>query len=279
MSEALAAIVIHDVAPATWPACRTLLTMVDSLGAPPVTLLVVPRFHGGAAVDDAPAFVDAINARSARGDELVLHGYEHRDDAPPPRTPRAFVARRLLTRCEGEFAAISEDDALRRLREGVALFDRHRWPLHGFVPPAWLLGDAARRALDACGHPFEYVPVRGGIHTLPDWTLEPTANVVYSPDRRWRRMLSRAHIALELARHGERRLLRLSLHPLDAHYPEVLAHWRALIIEALRHRRPVTKHAAMAATAYGATVAATPLQPVAADPAKPLPRIPSMPTG
>ena len=244
--ERLVAIVVHDVAPATWPACRTLLSMIDALGAPPVTLLVVPHFHRGMHAGRDQAFIEALDSRVARGDELALHGLHHSDDAPPPRMLRAFAQRRLLTRSEGEFAAIGETEALDRLQQGIAFFAARRWPLQGFVPPAWLINDNTRRAIDACGHPFGYVPVRGGIYRLPQWQLEPTANYCYSPDSRWRRGWSRLHTRWEASRHGDRRLLRLSLHPLDAAFPTVVAHWRTLIVSALRDRRAVTKRAAMA---------------------------------
>ena len=248
MSDArVAAIVVHDVAPATWPACRALLAMVDALGSPPVTLLVVPHFHRGVRARDSREFVDAIDTRVARGDEVALHGLFHADDAPPPRGALAFVRRRVMTRGEAEFAAIAEAEARARLAEGIDLFSTMRWPLHGFVPPAWQLNAATRAAIDSCGHPFSYVPVRGGIFRLPQWECEPTANFCYSPDRAWRRAMSRASIAWQSRRAQNRRVLRLSLHPLDAAFPPVMRHWQALIGAALRTRRAVTKHQAMTA--------------------------------
>ncbi|MEP7062046.1 MAG: polysaccharide deacetylase family protein [Betaproteobacteria bacterium] len=243
--ERLVAIVVHDVAPATWPQCRTLLGMIDALGAPPVTLLVVPHFHRRARARDSREFIDAMHERRARGDELVLHGCFHVDDAPAPRGLRDFVARRVLTRGEAEFAAISGEEARKRMQQGIALFHDLGWPLHGFVPPAWQLNDATRRVLDSAAHRFDYVPVKQGIYRLPGWNFEATANYCYSPDRRWRRAMSRAQIAIERARHGNRRLLRLSLHPLDARFAPTVAHWRRLITAALASRRAVTKHQAM----------------------------------
>lgn len=239
-------VVMHDVAPATWPRCRALLELIDSLGAPPVTLLVVPHFHRHLAVRDAHAFVDALGARLARGDELALHGYFHVDEAPAPRSLAGFIARRVLTRGEAEFAAIDGGEAARRLAAGIALFASMGWPLHGFVPPAWQLNAPTRRAIEACGHRFGYVPVKDGMYRLPDWALERTGNFCYSPDRAWRRGLSRTLIAGEACRARSRRLLRLSLHPLDAEFAPVRAHWRTLLERALAERTPLTKRDAMA---------------------------------
>ncbi|HVO87496.1 MAG TPA: polysaccharide deacetylase family protein [Casimicrobiaceae bacterium] len=240
------AVVVHDVAPATWEECSALLRMIDDVGARPCTLLVVPDWHRRSPLAAAPRFVAALSRRLEGGDELCLHGYTHLDEERPPHTLRGFVQRRLLTRAEGEFAAIDEGDASARLAQGIATFAALRWPLYGFVPPAWLLGPAARRAIERSGYPFQYVSVRSGIYRLPQWHLESSANLCYSPDRPWRRAASRLMIRRELRRHTP--LLRISLHPQDVREPRVLEHWRELIVKALAQRMPVTKHewAAMA---------------------------------
>ncbi len=234
------AIELHDVAPATWPACAKVLAALDALGAANLTLLVVPRLHGDGAMEAVPAFVRALDARLLRGDELVLHGYFHRDDQPPPRTPGEFVRRRLLTRSEGEFAALDEPTAASRLDRGAAAFAAAGWPLYGFVPPAWLLGKAARQAVARSRHPFEYVALRRGLYRLPSWRFERSANLVYSPDRAWRRAMSRVLIGRELRRARARPMLRLSIHPQDAAEPEVIRHWCALADAALQDRVATT---------------------------------------
>lgn len=235
------AIAVHDASPATWRECRELLAMLDDAGATPVTLLVIPDYHYRARVTDDRGFVDALCARLARGDELVLHGYYHVDDARGPRTPRAWFERRMLTRAEGEFAALDEHAAAFRLRRGIALFEQMGWPLAGFVPPAWLLSGGARAALARCAHRFDYVTVRGGMIHLPEWRFERTANLCYSPDTALRRTISAAMIRGELHRATTTPLLRLSLHPQDARVPSVLRHWRQLVVAALATRTPVTK--------------------------------------
>jgi predicted deacetylase len=235
---------VHDVAPATWGECEAILRMLDVGGATRLTLLVVPRFHRGAPIGADAAFARALDARLARGDELVLHGYYHVDEAPPPRTLRGFVARRLLTRGEGEFAAIAEDAAADRLGRGVAAFAARGWPLHGFVPPAWLLGPRARAALARSDHRFEYVALRGGIVRLPQWRYARSATLCYSPDRAWRRAMSRTLIRRELSRARDQACLRLSIHPQDARVPAVMDHWRTLVDGALRERAPCTQHEA-----------------------------------
>jgi uncharacterized protein len=235
------AIAIHDVSPATWDECRTLLAMLDEAGAPPLSFLVVPHYHYRAPALADRAFVRAMDGRLARGDELVLHGCFHFDDAPAPRTARSWFERRVLTRSEGEFAALDARAAGWRLARGIALFRRLDWPLAGFVPPAWLMSDAARGAIADCGHAFEYVTVRDGIFHLPQWRFERTANLCYSPDTLARRAGSAWMIRRELELAREVPLLRISLHPQDVRTPVVLRHWRQLIADALASRTPVTK--------------------------------------
>jgi hypothetical protein len=148
----------------------------------------------------------------------------------------------MLTRAEGEFAAIDEDAAAWRIARGVAMFKTLGWPLHGFVPPAWLMSDGARAALARCGHPFDYVTIKSGIYHLPLWRFERTANLWYSPCTTPRRLMSICAIREELWRARTTPLLRISLHPQDVHAPGVLRHWRRLIGDALARRTPVTKH-------------------------------------
>jgi len=235
------AIALHDVSPATWRECAVLLQMLDDVGATPLTLLVVPDYHFRARVAADHAFVQAMNDRLQRGDELVLHGLHHVDTAPPPRTLRGYIERRVFTRGEGEFAALSLDVAATRIAEGVELFNALRWPLSGFVPPAWLANESARAALAQSAHPFSYMTVRRGIYALPEWRFERTANLCYSPDSVPRRAYSRFAIRHESRRARRTPLLRISLHPQDAREPAVLAHWRELVIAAIATRRAVTK--------------------------------------
>jgi len=230
---------LHDVAPATWPACRQLLRFLDELQAGPVTLLVVPDYHRRGGLEADSAFCRALDGRLARGDELALHGYFHLDDAPPPRSPAAWARRRLLTAAEGEFAALSATEARRRLRQGSELFRRLRWPLAGFVAPAWQLGPAARAALSE--FPLAYTTTREALWRLPDWRPVRSPSLVYSVRAYWRRKMSVWWNEALLRRLAAAPLLRLSLHPADAAYPEVLAHWRSLIERALGDRQPYTK--------------------------------------
>src|SRR5581483_6088963 len=159
-----ACIALHDVAPATWPLCMRVFEMLAEFGGAPLTLLVVPDFHVRGRVDAAPEFVRAIETRLARGDEVALHGYDHRDSAAPPRTPLAWLRRRVLTAGEGEFSALARNEASARLERGLALMQRLRWPVRGFVPPAWLASCDVRAVLHESG--LDYTTTHGSLIDL-----------------------------------------------------------------------------------------------------------------
>lgn len=234
------AVSLHDVAPATWPACERLLSLVDPLGVP-VTLLVVPRYHGGTPVDEDPAFASALRARVARGDDVVLHGYFHRDDARPARGPVEWLRRRFYTASEGEFDAIDEPTAARRLAEGRERLTRMGCPPAGFVAPAWLLGAAARRALVHTGLPYTCTQER--LERLSDRYCVPAPSLVCSTRAGWRRRASALVIAIRLRTLAGAPLVRVALHPADADHPDIEALWARTLARLAAARRPALERA------------------------------------
>ena len=220
--------------------------MLDAVGARNTTLLVVPWYHRGVAIDQAPRFIDAITQRIERGDEVALHGFVHLDEASPPRSIRGYVERRWLTRREGEFAAVDRVDARSRIEQAIAMWRRIGWPIGGFVPPAWLLSAAARQTL-ARESPFEYIALRRELVRLPHEHTIATDTMWYSPSSAPRRVLSRAALAWIASRASPQRLLRIALHPRDALERSVVDHWRRIVSQALASRTPVTTRGALAA--------------------------------
>ena len=134
MAERSLLLVLHDVAPETWPDYRPFVEAVDALGQVPMTWLVVPDFHHRNPLEADEKFCELLSRRVARGDELALHGFYHYDDAPPPRTPGQYFMRRIYT-WEGEFYALDHAEAKARLAAGIELFRRRGWPVSA-SPPA-----------------------------------------------------------------------------------------------------------------------------------------------
>lgn len=247
-------IAIHDVAPATWPACAALLELLRHVGAPPATLLVVPDYHRRGRVDRDASFVRAIDRRIAEGDEIALHGYHHLDDGPAPHAPAEWLRRRVLTASEGEFAALTEHEAMLRLDAGLRLFERLGWHAAGFVAPAWLLGGGARVALAKTE--LRYTTTHAHLECLSDGRRIAAPAISASARSAWRRWTSRQWLMLARVALRDRPLVRVALHPSDAVDMRLLAAWRALLMALLADRVALTKSAAIeSATAPSASTA------------------------
>lgn len=154
---------VHDVAPATWNDCLRLLAAVRAVADIPLTWLVVPRYHGNSATSHG--MQTRLSALLEQGHELALHGYTHFDSAPRARSWCGRFLREIYTAREGEFAALDQTEAQRRLELGLAWFGERKWPVSGFIPPAWLLSEAAWKALRAM--PFTYTTTFTRFHCLP----------------------------------------------------------------------------------------------------------------
>ncbi|MET0964474.1 MAG: polysaccharide deacetylase family protein [Noviherbaspirillum sp.] len=230
---------IHDVAPATWAQCAQLMAAVAAVADIPLTLLVVPAWHGAA--QSVPAFDHELEVRMARGDELALHGYTHLDSGPPARNWLEQLARHVYTNGEGEFAALGANDAAERLRLGLHWFARRGWPLHGFVAPAWLLGAGGWQALRRL--PLLYTTTWRRFYLLPEGQSLHAPSLVYSSRNGWGRALSRQAVALTGLMQRDAPLVRLSLHPRDAVDRATVRHFQKLLERLLQRRQAATKAA------------------------------------
>jgi len=236
------AIVVHDVSPVTWPQCERLFRFIASVGANiPLTLLVVPQFHGSARIDEDLGFRRLIDMRVAAGDELALHGLTHLDDGPAPSTPTEWIARRVLTDGEAEFAALSFGEAQARIEKGLEMFARCGWRPAGFVPPAWQLNAAALSAVTSGSYPFRYVSTLGSIISLPEGERLAVPALGFSARSALRRQLSITWNNQRLALLDDTPLIRIALHPADAEHGNTMLGWRRLIHATLLDRKPVTK--------------------------------------
>jgi len=215
-------LVLHDVAPSTWADYRPFVEAVDAMGGVPMTWLVVPDFHGHDALEAHPAFCRILGERLARGDELALHGYYHDDREPSPTTPRDWFMRRIYTH-EGEFYRLTRDAALSRLRAGIELFQRHHWPLHGFVAPAWLMSEGTRQALREL--PLRYTSDPQHLFQLPDFIAIDAPGLVWSARSAWRRGLSKLVSEQRQQQWRDAAVIRLGLHPVDMRHAFARDYW------------------------------------------------------
>nr|WP_314545696.1 DUF2334 domain-containing protein [uncultured Massilia sp.] len=243
MQAPMLCVSIHDVAPATWPDCLRIVQAVREVADIPLTWLVVPHYHFRP--ERSAAMEACLDVVVERGDELALHGYSHLDtEANGGGLAKRFL-RTVYTRKEGEFAALAEAEAQRRLELGLAWFAERGWPTHGFVPPAWLLGKGSWSALRASR--FAYTTTFSHFHCLRDSDGNPirhsvrSPSLVYAARNRGGRLLS-PRVADVTARMLEKSpLVRFSLHPPDARYPELVRHMQRTLERLLVQREAVTK--------------------------------------
>lgn len=236
--ERCVAVVLHDVAPATWPDYAPLLAALDEWRVP-LTLLVVPWWHGGVRTARDAAFRAQMDARVRRGDEIALHGWRHLDEAPAPVTLGQWWRRRVLTDREGEFAALDGPGAALRMRRGRAALAACGWRAEGFVAPAWQLSGPAAAAL--AGQGFAYTSTRDALWLLPGRVRLAAPCLVASARSAPRRWLSRHWNDTRARALGRASLVRLGLHPRDCAHPRLLAWWLAMLRGMLDARTAVTK--------------------------------------
>lgn len=232
-------LVLHDVAPQTWADYQPFVEAVDALGDIPMTWLVVPDFHRRNHLDAHPQFRRLLDGRVARGDELALHGYFHCDEGPPPTTPRDWFMRRIYTH-EGEFYSLSRDAAFARLCAGIEVFDRYRWPLHGFVAPAWLMSEGTRQALRQL--PLRYTSDPQHLYRLPDFEQIQAPGLVWSARSAWRRGVSKLLSDQREQRWRQAPVIRLGVHPVDMRHGFSRHYWLDTLTRLLDEGRvPLTK--------------------------------------
>ena len=228
---------LHDVAPATWLSCQRVLAAVREVADVPVTLLVVPAYFGQCSAL-APGFVDAMSEQLALGHELALHGYFHQDLGTPV-SALDWLRRRVYTAGEGEFWDLGESEAFERLLLGHRWFRANGWPLAGFVPPAWLLGSGAWKAVHAFPA-IRYVTTFSHIHAMQTGISLHAPCLTFSVRAPWRRALSLVWSNLALRR-CRAPVVRLALHPRDAAYTAIRRAWQGRLESLLRERDAVTK--------------------------------------
>lgn len=237
-------LVLHDVAPETWPDYQRFVEAVDALGEVPMTWLVVPDFHHRNALARSPTFCRMLERRLARGDELALHGLYHADEGPPARSPGEFFMRRVYTH-EGEFYGLAQNEAMQRLEAGLEVFDQQGWPVAGFVAPAWLMSEGTRQALRRL--PLRYTSTPRHLYRLPEFTAIEAPGLVWSARSAWRRGLSRAVCDWQCRRWRDARTLRLGLHPVDMRHASARTYWLRTLAALLEQgREPLTKSAWLA---------------------------------
>jgi uncharacterized protein len=205
---------IHDVAPATAPACRAWVSDLDRLGVP-ASLLVIPGpWRGPSILHDAETAV-WLHRRLAAGDEVVQHGWLH-EGVPGGARWRQAVGKVVARGC-AEFVALDEEEAVRRLHRGREILDRVGFAVDGFTPPGWLASPGSLRAVRRSG--FRYTTSHVGIHALPAGPVIRATALSHRPGGRGERV--GADLLTRLSRRAAAggRGVRIAVHPADRARP------------------------------------------------------------
>jgi predicted deacetylase len=156
---------VHDVGPATAAASRRWVELTAGLHVP-LTFLIVPgpwrgaRF--GAVGDDGHDQVGWLRSRQERGDEMSVHGWTHRADAPGSRGRQVIGS--VLARGAAELWGLDRRSAGVRTAAGLEVLDRHGLRVTGSTPPGWLASRAAKSGLADAG--VQYVTDHTGLSDL-----------------------------------------------------------------------------------------------------------------
>jgi predicted deacetylase len=226
---------VHDVSPRFESEVDGLLDVLAQVTACKVALLVVPDHWQAAPIRPGTPFAARLRDWAERGHEIFLHGWTHQDSSDHRQAAARFRARHM-TAGEGEFLGLDEEEATRRMRQGMDLLDNiigRR--VDGFVAPAWLYGPGAHAALRNCDvaiaedHWRVWSPCSG-----KELARSPVVTWATRSRPRLGSSLVAAAAIRSLPMPG---IMRLAVHPPDIRSPSVLASIRATLEGLARSRR------------------------------------------
>lgn len=208
---------IHDVSPRFSSEIEHAIWLCRARGVSPA-LLVVPNHHGDAPLDAAPDFVRRLLEFERAGSQILLHGLYHRTPAAPPRFGR-FFRQELASAGEAEFGELNLTEAAERIDRGLTMFAKLGLPVHGFVPPAWIL---PRRLLPAlASRNIRYTESHFGVTDPVSGRRRASAVMNFATRTRGRLLTSVTYV--RAARFLRRAVpLRIAIHPPDLRSPLAL---------------------------------------------------------
>jgi predicted deacetylase len=236
---------IHDVSPRFEDEVDRLIDLLRKHVGDRIAMLVVPNHWGEAPILPGSAFARRLRRWAEAGTEIFLHGYFHRDDKRH-RGPADRLRARVMTAGEGEFLALSREEAAARIVQGRALLeDVIGRGIDGFVAPAWLYGNGARAALRDCGIAI----AEDHLHV---WSPTTCAQLARGPVITWASRtplrLASSLAAAAMLRNLPQPVLRVGVHPPDCRHPALVRSIEATFRAAGRKRRAAS-YAELARTA------------------------------
>lgn len=226
---------IHDVSPRFEGEVERLVDLLHHHVGDRMAMLVVPNHWGNAPLVAGSAFASKLRSWADRGIEMFLHGYFHRDDARHVGGVNRLKAR-FMTANEGEFMALSREDAGERIAGGRKLVeDVIGRPITGFIAPAWLYGPGALAAIADAGMPLAEDHLRV-------WSPASGAQLAHGPVITWasrtKMRLASSLAAAAALRRFSPMVLRIGVHPPDVRHPALVRSIEKTFTVAARKRRP-----------------------------------------
>lgn len=211
----------HDLHPGSRAACTRFLEGLAALGITHISLLVVPRWHGGAPFTEDEDFTRWLRGLAEAGHDICLHGFFHRVEAVTGNAVNRIVGRHY-TAGEGEYYQIDHATARDRIDRGLRILaDEAGLPVVGFTPPAWLLSAEGRTALIDAG--LHYTTTFGAVDLLQLDRQLRAPTIVYSCRAAWRRGVSRIWVRFWAWANASAPILRIAAHPCDFEHPSIEA--------------------------------------------------------
>jgi len=174
------------------------------------SILVVPEYHHGREIEACAESLRSLEKWQKEGHDLAVHGYFHDRKGLPED---AWFWTRLYTQQEAEFFRMDPAEAELRIDRALAIWRRQGWAAKGFVAPGWLQEPSTEAILRRRG--VAYTCRLTEVVHLADGQRDRAWAGTYSLRSPWRRVLARRWQPLWKAVWGGRRLVRLSLHPVD----------------------------------------------------------------
>jgi predicted deacetylase len=172
--------------------------------------------------------VRRLRELSEEGSQILLHGLYHESEpvsvarsASQSRQLRLgrWLRQNLASAGEAEFGELSLEQAASRLDQGLSMFAELGLPVHGFVPPAWIL---PRRLLPAlAARKIRYTEDHFGVLDPVSGRRRASAVMNFATRTRLRLFTSVTYVrAARALRHALP--LRIAIHPPDLRSPLAL---------------------------------------------------------
>lgn len=196
-------------------------------------------------------FVSWLHGLKASGDEMVLHGYNHKSEKKKGHYKSSFqwFMGEVFAQGTGEFQNLTYEEARQKLQDGKRVFsDVELDDDAGFVAPAWLTNKEVERALKDEGlqyHIFTtFMDYIGKLSKIPIRNVQTgetikSREVAFDGSRALIDYGTRG-LAWLLTRNRDASIRRIAIHPQDIHNARPFDYALKLIEEAKEGRQVAT---------------------------------------